>query len=239
MSENTENNPTENAATEEGSAAEETATPQVVAPGLLGRKVGMTQVFDKDGNLIPVTVLEVAPNVVTQVKTADRDGYTAVQVGYGTKKPQRVNRALRGHLKRTGSDRAYRWLREFRTDNVDDFKPGLELNVEASFKEGDVLDISGTTKGRGFQGVVKRYGFGGGRKTHGSTFHRAPGSIGQHQWPGRVMKNKKLPGHMGDNRVTVRNLKVHRVLSDQQLMLVTGSVPGARNGLVELRLARS
>ena len=197
--------------------------------GLLGRKLGMLQTFDKEGRLRGATVIEAGPCLVTQVKTEDTDGYAAVQLGFGIAK--HINKPKRGHLKRLGD---LRYLREFKADDSSQHNVGDRVGVEI-FQEGDRVDVTGTSKGRGFAGGVKRHGFAGGPKTHGqSDRHRAPGSIGA-GGPGRVFKGMKMAGHMGAVRVTVRNLEV--LLSDpaRGLLLVAGAVPGARHGLLRIR----
>jgi large subunit ribosomal protein L3 len=206
-----------------------------VIEGLLGRKIGMTQVFGSTGEVIPVTVLEVGPCVVTQLRTKDRDGYDAVQIGFGEVSPKSLTRPQQGHLK--GAGRLVRHLREFSADNVEEHSVGEVLSADL-FEAGQVIDVTGTSKGRGFQGVVKRHGFSGGPRTHGqSDRHRAPGSIGPGTTPGRVFKGTRMAGRMGNRRVTVQNLQVVEVLADRHLLLVRGSVPGAKNGLVMVRRA--
>jgi large subunit ribosomal protein L3 len=206
-----------------------------VIEGLLGRKIGMTQVFDPTGEVIPVTVIEVGPCVVTQLRTKDRDGYEAVQIGFGEVSPKSLTRPQQGHLK--GAGRLVRHLREFGADNVEEHSVGDVLSADV-FAAGEIIDVTGTSKGRGFQGVVKRHGFSGGPRTHGqSDRHRAPGSIGPGTTPGRVFKGTRMAGRMGNRRVTVQNLQVVEVLADRHLLLVRGSVPGAKNGLVMVRRA--
>ena len=203
--------------------------------GLIGKKVGMTHLFGSESRVIPVTVLEVGPCVVTQVRTTQRDGYEAVQIGYGRAK--QLTQPARGHLKPAGAES--RVLREFDADDIGDFEVGQALAV-TQFQPGDLVDVTSRTKGRGFQGAVKRYGFAGGRKTHGqSDRHRAVGSIGAGTFPGRVLKGKKMPGHMGNRRVTARNLLVEMVDPARNLLLVRGAVPGARNGVVMVSYAKS
>jgi large subunit ribosomal protein L3 len=206
--------------------------------GIIGKKVGMTQIFDDSGNVIPVTVLEAGPCYVTQVRTADRDGYTAVQLGFGQTKPQRLTRGQLGHLQRNNLP-ALKYLREFRLRNGDvDVEEGQEINA-AIFEVGDRVDIIGQSKGRGFAGAVKRHHFSRGPKTHGqSDRERAPGSAGAGSTPGRVVKGKRMPGHMGDERVTIENLEVVVVDPAKNLIAVKGSVPGARGGIVILKPAR-
>ncbi len=199
--------------------------------GLIGKKLGMTQVFDERGIVYPVTVIETGPCVVTQVKTADNDGYEAVQLGFGIDK--RLNRPEQGHRRESGF--MSRWLREVKADNVGEFTVGQVINADA-FAEGEMVDVIATSKGRGFQGGVKRHGFHGGPKTHGqSDRHRAPGSIGSSATPGRVMKGMKMAGHMGHEQVTVQNLKVVRVDMERNILLIKGSVPGPINGEVVVR----
>ena len=201
--------------------------------GMVGRKLGMTQIFDESGVVHPVTVIECGPNVVTQVRTKEKDGYEAVQVGFGIDK--RLNKPEQGHRKASGfmSDT----LREVRTDDVSEFEVGQQIKVDA-FSEGELIDVTGTTKGRGFQGGVKRHGFAGGPKTHGQSDRlRAPGSIGASATPGRVLKGMKMAGHMGHVRVTIENLTVLRVDTERNLLLVQGSVPGPNKGIVIVRRA--
>ncbi|MDQ3693611.1 MAG: 50S ribosomal protein L3 [Chloroflexota bacterium] len=201
--------------------------------GLIGRKLGMTQVFDESGVVHPVTVVEAGPCVVTQIKTGERDGYTALQLGFGLDK--RLNQPERGHRQASGF--MSRYLREVEADDVAEFTVGQVLQADV-FAEGEMVDVSGTSKGRGFQGSVKRHGFAGGPKTHGqSDRHRAPGSIGSSATPGRVFKGMRMAGHMGNERVTVQNLKVFRVDTERNLLLIEGSVPGPNQGLLTIRRA--
>ncbi len=203
--------------------------------GLLGRKLGMMQVFSDKGEVIPVTVIAAGPCIVTQVRTVERDGYAAVQIGYEQVEPRKLTKPQQGHLK--AANALLRYLREFPADNPQEHTPGEVINVEL-FKPGQKIDISGTSKGHGFTGVVKRWGFHGGPKTHGqSDRHRAPGSIGAGTTPGRVWKGQKMAGRMGGKRVTIQNLEVVEVLPEKNLILVKGSVPGARTGLIEIRRA--
>jgi large subunit ribosomal protein L3 len=203
--------------------------------GLLGRKVGMMQIFGPTGEVVPVTVVAAGPCVVTQIRTPERDGYSAVQIGFEEVPARKVKRPQQGHLK--GAGKLLRILREFSADTPDEHSVGEIINVEL-FQAGQKVDIAGTSKGRGFAGVVKRHGFRGGPKTHGqSDRHRAPGSIGAGTTPGRVWKGQKMAGRMGGKRVTVQNLEVVEVVADKNLLLVRGSVPGARNGLVYIRRA--
>lgn len=197
--------------------------------GLVGRKSGMTRVFTETGSSIPVTVVEVLPNRVTQVKTADGDGYSAIQITTGSKKSNLLDKAEAGHFAKAGVE-AGRGLWEFRTADAGSYQQGSELTV-ALFAEGQMVDVAGISKGKGFQGVIKRHNFTMGDATHGNSLsHRAPGSIGQRQTPGRVKKGKKMAGHMGDERVTVQNLQVVRVDSNNNLLLIKGAIPGATGG---------
>ena len=201
--------------------------------GLIGRKLGMTQVFDDSGVVHPVTVVETGPCVVTQLRTMEKDGYEAVQLGFGISK--RLNRPEQGHRRASGY--MSRTLREVRADNLADHTVGEVINADA-FSNGEIVDITGTSKGRGFQGGVKRHGFAGGPKTHGqSDRHRAPGSIGSSATPGRVFKGLRMAGHMGHETVTVQNLQVIRVDPERNLLLIKGSVPGPRNGELIIRRA--
>lgn len=203
--------------------------------GLLGKKLGMVQTFEKDGTVLGCTVIEAGPCVVTQVRTKERDGYQAVQLGYGAKK--RVNQPERGHLKAANAGNL-RFLREFQADDIGEIQVGQKFGVEL-FKPGDRVDITGQSKGRGFAGVVKRHGFHGGPKTHGqSDRHRAPGSIGSGTTPGRVLKGLKMAGHMGDRQVTVKHLQVVESNPARGILLVNGAVPGAINGLVKIRRSK-
>jgi large subunit ribosomal protein L3 len=205
--------------------------------GLIGKKVGMTQIFDESGAVIPVTIIEAGPCVVTQVRTPTLDGYAAVQLGFFETKPKRLTGGQLGHLKRNNAP-PLRYLREFRMTNPD-VQEGQTLTVGEVFAVGEKVDVIGTSKGKGFQGAVKRYHFRGGPKTHGqSDRHRAPGSRGSGTTPGRVYKGAKGAGHMGDDRVTVQNLKVVLVDSERNLLGVRGAVPGGKNGLVLIQAAR-
>lgn len=203
---------------------------------IIGRKAGMTRVFTDDGAAVPVTVIECTPNRVTQVKTVETDGYRAVQVAVGEKKTSRVNKALAGHYKKAGVA-AGRGLWEIRLDDGEgaDLKTGSEIKVDA-FNGVKAVDVTGTTIGKGFAGVIKRHHFGGGRATHGNSLsHRSPGSIGQRQSPGKVWKNKPMAGHLGVDRVTIQNLDLVKVDLERNLLLVKGAVPGANNGDVIVR----
>jgi large subunit ribosomal protein L3 len=204
-----------------------------VIEALLGRKLGMVQVFDKKGRLRGGTVIEAGPCLVTQVRTEVKDGYTAVQLGFGAKK--RLNKPARGHVKRLGD---FRYLREVGVDDVGQHKLGDRIGAEL-FQEGDHVDVTGVSKGRGFAGTVKRHGFAGGPKTHGqSDRHRAPGAIGAGNTPGRTFKGMRMAGHMGAEQVTVRNLEVLETNIARGIIIVGGAVPGARNGLIKVRLSK-
>ena len=202
--------------------------------GLIGKKLGMTSIYDEDGIAVPVTVIEAGPCVVTQLKDNEKDGYSAVQLGFGDQKEQRMTKPAMGHLKKAGVE-AKRVLREFRVDGAE---VALGDVVTASaFEDVNFVDIVATGKGRGFQGVVKRYDFSGGRASHGGGWVRRTGSIGMCEFPGRVFKGKKMPGHMGDKRVTTQNLKVIQVRPEENLILIKGSVPGATGGIVTIKEA--
>ena len=198
--------------------------------GILGRKLGMTQLFESDGKAVPVTVIETSPNIVVQVKTKDNDGYEAIQVGFGDRK--RVNSPQKGHMKNLGQ---FRYLRELKVDNAGEWEAGKTVTVDI-FQPGDLVDVSGASKGRGFAGVMKRHNFHGGPKTHGQSDRaRAPGSIGAGTSPGRVIKGKKMAGHMGTNQVTVKSLKVVRSDAAKGILIVRGAVPGNEGALVKVR----
>lgn len=201
--------------------------------GLLGKKIGMSRVFNEMGGVIPVTVIEAGPCKVLQVKSVTTDGYNAIQVGFGDKKAKRVNKPLAGHFSKADSEGYYN-VREFRVDNPDDYQSGQDISLGDLFKVGDVIDIQGTSKGMGFQGVMKRHGFKGGPGGHGSKFHRAPGSIGCSAWPARVVKGKKLPGRMGTDTVLKKNVLVVDVRGDDNVIIVKGPVPGAKQSLLKL-----
>ena len=202
---------------------------------LLGKKIGMTNVFSSDGKHVPVTVVQAGPCVVTQVKTKGTDGYNALQLGFDEKKAEKMNKPMTGHLKKAG-DKGFRVLREFRTDDVENVEAGNTIEIDI-FAIGDKVNISGISKGRGFQGTIKRHGFSRGPETHGSRNHRKPGSIGNSAWPGRVFKGKKLPGHMGTNRETVKNLTIVDIKHEDNLLLVKGPVPGFKTGILEVQKA--
>lgn len=205
-----------------------------IMTGLLGKKIGMTSIFDESGQVIPCTVIEAGPCYVTQIKTKERDGYEAVQIGFEEKRERLVSKPLQGHFAKS-SVKPARIVREFRGNGVSGLQPGQEIKVDSVFVKGDVVSVVGTSKGRGFQGVVKRHHFGGGFRTHGqSDRERAPGSIGSSSHPSRVFKGMRMAGRMGGEQVTVRNLKVVGVISDSNILLVKGSVPGAINGYLEI-----
>ncbi|MCD6280358.1 MAG: 50S ribosomal protein L3 [Deltaproteobacteria bacterium] len=202
--------------------------------GILGKKLGMSQVFGPGGELIPVTLIEAGPCYVIQVKDEKSDGYSAVQLGFCQKKESRVNKPLRGHQDKAGKGYFY-FLREIRDEDASSVKVGDEISIADVFNKGDVLSVTGTSKGKGFQGAVKRHGFGGLPAGHGSLIHRATGSIGASAYPGKVIKGKRMPGHMGNRKVTVRGLEVVDVKADKNILLVKGPVPGAKGQLVILR----
>ncbi|KUF28969.1 MULTISPECIES: 50S ribosomal protein L3 [Lysinibacillus] len=205
-----------------------------MAKGILGRKIGMTQVFAENGDLIPVTVIEAAPNVVLQKKTVETDGYEAIQVGFEDKRVKLSNKPEQGHVAKANTA-PKRFIREFRNVNVGEYEVGQEVKVEI-FAEGDVIDVTGVTKGKGFQGVIKRHGQSRGPMAHGSRYHRRPGSMGPVA-PNRVFKQKKLPGQMGGNVVTIQNLEIVKVDADRNLLLVKGNVPGSKKALVTVKTA--
>jgi len=201
--------------------------------GLLGKKLGMTRIFTEDGRWVEVTILEAGPCTVVQRKRQDSDGYDSVQLGFGDVSERRLTKPLRGHFEKNGVA-PKRALREFRVDKASELKPGDEVRVDI-FQAGDIVDVSGTSKGKGFAGGIKRHGWKGGPATHGSNFHRAPGSIGQSADPGRVIKGKTMPGHMGSIRVTTQNLEVVDVDAAKNLLVVRGAIPGAPGGLVMVK----
>jgi len=205
--------------------------------GLLARKIGMTQVYDEQGRVVPVTLLAADPCTVAQVKTPEHDGYAAVQVGFGRRRESRVTRPIRGHLKKHGGLDGVATLREIRVDDAAAFQPGQSLTV-SQFEVGSLVDVVGVSKGRGFAGVTRRHHFTGGRETHGCVTHKQPGSIGASAYPSRVIKGKRLPGRMGGARVTTKNLHVVGVDAEQNLIWIRGGVPGAPNGTVFLRPVR-
>ncbi len=203
--------------------------------GILGKKIGMTQIFDEDGARITVTVLEAGPCAVQKVKVAEKDGYCAVQLGYGDTKEKRIKKPQREYLK--GNDlKPKRFVREIRCEETPDVKVGDEI-TNRMFQKGDFLDITGVSKGKGFQGGMKRCGWKGGKETHGSMSHRAPGSIGASAYPSRVVKGHGMPGHMGSSRITTQNVKIMEINAENNTLAVKGSVPGANGGLLIIRYA--
>lgn len=204
-----------------------------MAKGILGRKIGMTQIFTEEGKLIPVTVVQATPNVVLQVKTNETDGYEAIQVGFENKREKLANKPEMGHVAKAETA-PKRFVREFRNVNVAEYQVGQEIKVD-TFAEGEVVDVTGKTKGKGFQGVIKRHGQSRGPMGHGSMYHRRPGSMGPTSTPGRVFKGKKLPGHMGVETVTIQNLEVVKVDLDKNVILVKGSVPGAKGAVLKIK----
>ena len=202
---------------------------------ILGRKLGMTQIFDEDDNFVPVTVILAGPCTVSQVKTKETDGYEAVQSGFGALKPKHVNKPMAGHFAKAGVE-PMKYLREVRVDDASQYSCGDKVTVEA-FADVKAVDVTGTSKGKGFQGTVKRWNFSRGPMAHGSRNQREPGSIGQCAYPARVRKGLHMAGHMGDERVTVKNLKLVRVDAEQNLMLVKGAVPGGKDAIVSIRMA--
>ena len=201
--------------------------------GIIGRKVGMTQIFDEKGNVIPVTVIEAGPCTVAQVKTVETDGYDAVQLGFGEVKDKHINKPEKGHFAKAGLE-AKKHLREFRLESVEGVKVGDEVKADV-FKAGEKVDVQGISKGKGFQGVIKRHGQHRGPMGHGSMYHRRPGSMGSTSTPGRVFKGKRLPGHMGANTITIQNLEVVAVDLDKNVILVKGSVPGVNGAILKIR----
>lgn len=204
--------------------------------GLLGKKVGMTRVYDAAGKATPVTVIEAGGNTALQVKTDDKDGYSAVQVGFDTQKEQRVTKPLLGHFKKAESE-PKKFVREFRLPDGTSLEGALDLNV-SQFAAGDIVDVIGRSKGKGFQGVVRKHGMAGQPASHGSMMHRRNGAIGNRSTPGRIWKNMGMPGHMGDDRVTVQNLKVVQVRPEEGVILISGAVPGANGSYIVVRPAK-
>lgn len=201
--------------------------------GLIGKKVGMTQLFSEQGEAVPVTVIEAGPCTVCEVRTAERDGYNAVQLGFGARKEKSLTRPAIGQFKKRNLPPSGT-LREFRVDTLEGFAIGQTLTVSL-FEKGQHVDVQGVTKGRGFQGVIKRYGFRGGHATHGPTMGREPGSVGASAYPSRVIKGKRLPGHMGAENLTIKNLEVVAIDPEQNTLMVRGAVPGPANGIVFIK----
>lgn len=200
--------------------------------GMIGRKLGMTGVFSPDGRHIPVTVVKLGPCVITQVKTIANDGYNSLQLGFGEKKEKNISKPLIGHYQKSGSG-LFEVTKEFPIDDPESYKPGQTISPDI-FKVGEKVDVTGNTKGKGFAGVIKRHGFSGGRMTHGSHSKRIPGSIGCSAWPSRVIKGKKMPGHLGNAKKTVRNMEIIDIRADQNIVLLRGALPGSRTGFVVL-----
>lgn len=203
--------------------------------GILGKKVGMTQYFTEAGELIPVTVVEVTPNVVLQLKTIENDGYEAVQLGYDDLREVLSNRPAKGHVAKANAT-PKRFIREFNNVELSEYEVGQEITVDV-FKAGDIVDVTGTSKGKGFQGAIKRHGQSRGPMAHGSRYHRRPGSMGGASFPSRVFKGKALPGQMGGDRITIQNLEVVKVDAERNVILIKGNVPGSKKSLVEIKTA--
>ena len=200
---------------------------------LIGRKIGMTQIFDEKGIVTPVSVIEVEPNIVTQKKTPENDGYSAIQISAGAVKENKVNKPTKGHFDKAGVSYK-KYLSEFLTDDVDSYNLGDEIKVDI-FEVGEHVDVIGTSKGKGTAGIIKRHNFGRGRETHGSKFHRMPGGMGAASYPGKVFKNHRMAGKMGNERVTVQNLEIVRIDTDKNLILVKGAIPGPKKGTVRIK----
>ena len=200
---------------------------------IMGKKIGMTQIFEENGAIIPVTVVQASPLVVVQKKTIETDGYNAIQVGFGEIKENRVNKPEKGHFDKANVG-VKRYLQEIRLDNVDEYEIGQEIKVDL-FAEGDKVDVTGTSKGKGTQGVIKRHGFSRGRETHGSHFHRAPGGMSAGTYPGRVFKGHRMGGRMGNVRITTQNLEIVRIDVENNLILIKGAIPGPKKGLVTIK----
>jgi len=201
--------------------------------GMLGQKIGMTSVFASDGKLIPVTVVKLGPCAVVQVKSEKTDGYNALQLGFGEKAIKKLNKPDAGHLLKNNNNNGFRTLREFRVENPENYVPGQDIKLDM-FSIGDLVNVSGISKGRGFAGTIKRHGFSRGPDTHGCRNHRKPGSIGCSAWPARVIKGKKMPGHFGVDRKTIKNLKIIDIRPEENIVLIKGPVPGAKTGLLEI-----
>jgi large subunit ribosomal protein L3 len=201
--------------------------------GILGKKIGMTGVFTPEGKYLPVTVVQAGPCVVTQIKTDNADGYNALQLAFIERKQGLVNKPDKGHFKKSG-EVCYKFLREFPVDNPNEYELGQKITLDL-FQPGERIDISGTSKGRGFAGVIKRHGFHGGKKTHGSHSHRIPGSIGCSAWPAKVIKGKKMPGHYGSDKTTIKNLEIIDIRPEDNTLLIKGPLPGCRFGLISIK----
>jgi len=200
--------------------------------GMIGKKLGMTSVYSQEGRLIPVTVIQIGPCVVTQIKTESVDGYNALQLGMGKKKESKINKPIKGHIRKTEKN-VCTVLKEFPVDNPEEFTVGQIIDSDL-FDVGEMINVTGITKGRGFAGVIKRHGFGGGRETHGGKCHRIPGSIGCSAWPSKVTKGKKLPGHYGNDKKTIKKLKIVDIRPDENVILLKGAVPGSISGVVTI-----
>lgn len=200
----------------------------------MGKKIGMTQIFDENGLAVPVTVIQAGPCTVVQSKTVESDGYNAVKLGYEDVEEKKLNKPEKGVFSKANIP-FKKYLKEFRVDDASEYEVGKEITVADMFADGDKVDVSGTSKGKGFQGVIKRYGFSRGNETHGSMYHRRVGSMGATSSPGRVFKGKKLPGHMGSEKVTVQNLDIVKVDTERNLLLIKGSVPGPKGGLLTIK----
>ena len=204
-----------------------------MSKGLIGKKLGMISQFSSVGAAVPVTVIQAGPCVVTQVKTAEKEGYNALQLGFGESNMNRTNKPFQGHLKKSG-DQIFAVLKEVPVEKPEEFTPGQKITVEM-FQVGERVEVVGTTKGRGFSGVMKRHGFHGGKKTHGSHSHRIPGSIGCSAWPAKVIKGKKMPGRYGNDRKTLKNVEIFDIRPKENLILLNGPVPGFKTGLITIR----
>lgn len=204
---------------------------------IIGKKIGMTQIFDENGNVVPVTVLEAGPMVVVQKKTVGIDGYSALKLGFIPAKARLVNKPDKGQFEKIGKT-PMKYLKEYKTDSTERYELGDTITVTDMFREGDFVDVCGVSKGKGFQGNIKRWGYSRGKETHGSHFHRRPGSLSANSDPSRVFKGKKLPGHMGVDRITVQNLTVAKVDSDKNILLIKGAVPGPKGGICTVTAAR-
>jgi len=200
--------------------------------GMIGKKLGMTSVYSQEGRLIPVTVIQIGPCVVTQIKTESVDGYNALQLGMGKKKESKINKPMKGHIRKTEKN-VCTVLKEFPVDNPEEFTVGQIIDSDL-FDVGEMINVTGITKGRGFAGVIKRHGFGGGRETHGGKCHRIPGSIGCSAWPSKVTRGKKMPGHYGNDKKTIKKLKIVDIRPDENVILLKGAVPGSISGVVTI-----
>ncbi|APM37556.1 50S ribosomal protein L3 [Clostridium kluyveri] len=200
---------------------------------ILGKKLGMTQIFNENGRVVPVTVIEAGPCVVVQKKTEEKDGYKSIQIGFGDIREKLVNKPLKGHFAKSGVS-LKRFLKEFKVDNIDEYEIGQEIKADI-FAEGDRIDVSGVSKGKGFQGVIRRWNAQRGPMSHGSKFHRAVGSMGASSDPSRTFKNKKMPGHMGNKNTTVLNLQVAKVIPEKNIILIKGGVPGPNKSFVSIK----